>query len=82
MQTRKECAVTKESAHRVFLLLMRATFPTKFVNWKFKVATKSMYKKQVARIKLSNLISKSKFINTDQMSIHIFPVMHLYILHK
>jgi len=39
-----------------------------------------MYKIQVARVKLSNLISKSKFINTDQMSIHLFPVMHLYAL--
>ena len=39
-----------------------------------------MYKIQVARIKLSNLISKSKFINTNQMSIHLFPVMHLYAL--
>jgi len=41
-----------------------------------------MYKIQVARIKLSNLISKSKFIKTDQMSIHLFPVMHLYELHS
>ena len=41
-----------------------------------------MYKIQVARVKLSNLISKSKFINTNQMSIHLFPVMHLYALHK
>jgi len=40
-----------------------------------------MYKIQVARVKLSNLISKSKFINADQMSIHLFPVMHLYALH-
>ena len=40
-----------------------------------------MYKIQVARVKLSNLISKSKFINTNQMSIHFFPVMHLYALH-
>jgi len=39
-----------------------------------------MYKIQVARIKLSNLISKSKFINTNQMSLHLFPVMHLYAL--
>ena len=39
-----------------------------------------MYKLQVARVKLSNLISKSKFINTNQMSIHLFPVMHLYAL--
>ena len=41
-----------------------------------------MYKIQVARVKLSNLISKFKFINTDQMSIHLFPVMHLYALHR
>ena len=40
-----------------------------------------MYKIQVARVKLSNLISKSKFINTNQMSVHLFPVMHLYALH-
>ena len=40
-----------------------------------------MYKIQVARVKLSNLVSKSKFINTNQMSIHLFPVMHLYALH-
>ena len=40
-----------------------------------------MYKMEVARVKLSNLISKSKFINTNQMSIHLFPVMHLYALH-
>ena len=39
-----------------------------------------MYKIQVARVKLSNLISKSRFINTNQMSIHLFPVMHLYAL--
>ena len=39
-----------------------------------------MYKIQVARVKLSNLISKSKFINTNQMSIHLFPIMHLYAL--
>jgi len=32
MQTRKECAVTKGSANTVFLLLMRATFPTKFIS--------------------------------------------------
>ena len=47
---------------------------------KFKVSTKSMYKIQVARVKLSNLISKFKFIYTNQMSIHLFPVMHLYAL--
>jgi len=41
-----------------------------------------VYKIQVARVKLSNLILKSKFINTNQMSIHLFPVMHLYALHK
>ena len=41
-----------------------------------------MYKIQYARIKLSNLISKLKFINTNQMSIHLFPVMHLYALHS
>ena len=40
-----------------------------------------MYKIQVARVILSNLISKSTFINTNQMSIHLFPVMHLYALH-
>ena len=40
-----------------------------------------MYKIQDARVKLSNLISKSKFINTNQMSTHLFPVMHLYVLH-
>ena len=40
-----------------------------------------MYKIQVARVKLSNLISKSKLINTNQMSVHLFPVMHLYALH-
>jgi hypothetical protein len=40
-----------------------------------------MYKLQVARVKLSNLISKFEFINTNQMSIHLFPVMHLYALH-
>jgi len=44
-------------------------------------STKSMYKILVARAKLSNLISKFKFINTNQMSIHLFPVMHLYALH-
>ena len=41
-----------------------------------------MYKIQVARVKLSDLISKSKFMNTDQMSIHLFPVMHLCALHN
>jgi len=39
-----------------------------------------MYKIQVARVNLSNLISKFKFINTNQMSIHPFSVMHLYAL--
>ena len=39
-----------------------------------------MYKIQVVRVKLSNPISKFKFINTNQMSIHLFPVMHLYAL--
>ena len=39
-----------------------------------------MYKIQVARVKLSNLISKSKFMKTNQMSIHLFPVMHLCAL--
>jgi hypothetical protein len=52
------------------------------VNRKFKVSTKSMYKIEVARVKLSNLISSSNFINTNQMSIHLFPVMHLYALHQ
>ena len=41
-----------------------------------------MYKIQVARVKLSDLISKSKFINTNRMSIHLFPVMHLYSLQR
>ena len=76
----KECAVTKESARTVFLLLMRATFSTKYRNRKFKVPTKSMHKIQVARVKLSYLISKLKFIYTNQKSIHPFPVMHLYAL--
>jgi hypothetical protein len=40
-----------------------------------------MYKLEVARIKISNLVSKSKFINTDQMCIDLFPKMHLYALH-
>jgi len=40
-----------------------------------------MYKIEVARIKISNLVSKSKFIKTDQMSIDLFPKMHLYALH-
>ena len=39
-----------------------------------------MYKIQVACVKLSNLVSKSKFMNTNQMSIPLFPVMHLYAL--
>ena len=39
-----------------------------------------MYKIQVASVKLSNLVSKFKFINTNHMSIHLFPVMHLYAL--
>ena len=38
-------------------------------------------KYKVQLVKLSNLISKFKFINTNQMSIHLFPVMHLYALH-
>jgi hypothetical protein len=41
-----------------------------------------MYKIQAARVKLSSLIPKSKFINTNQMSIHLFPAMHLYALHQ
>ena len=40
-----------------------------------------MYKTQVARVTLSNLTSKSKFMNTNQMLIHLFPVMQLYALH-
>jgi len=40
-----------------------------------------MYEIQVARVKLSNLISKPRFINSNQMSIHLFPVIHLYALH-
>ena len=40
-----------------------------------------MYKIEIARVKLSDLISKSKFINTNRISIHLFPVMHLYSLH-
>ena len=40
-----------------------------------------MYKIQVARVKLSNLISKFRFINTNQLSIHLFPVMHFCALH-
>jgi hypothetical protein len=39
-----------------------------------------MYKIQVARVKLSNLFSKFKFININQMSIHLFPVMHFRAL--
>jgi hypothetical protein len=39
-----------------------------------------MYKIEVARVKLSDLISKSKFINTNRISIHLFLVMHLYSL--
>ena len=39
-----------------------------------------MYKIQVACVKLSNLVSKFKFINTNQMSIHLFPVMHIFSL--
>ena len=39
-----------------------------------------MYKIQVARVKLSNFLSSSKFIDTNQMSINLFPVMHLYAL--
>ena len=35
---------------------------------------------QVARVKLSNLISKLKLINTNQKSIHLFPIMHLCAL--
>ena len=57
------------------------TFSTKHPNRKFKVSTKSMYKTQVSRVKLSNLISKSKLINTNQMSMHLFPVMHLCASH-
>jgi len=37
----------------------RATFSTKRLNRKFKVSTKSVYKIQVARVKLSDLISNS-----------------------
>jgi len=40
-----------------------------------------MYKIQAALVKLSNIILKSKFIKTNQMSIHLFPVRHLYALH-
>ena len=35
---------------------------------------------KVARVKLPNLISKFKFINTNQTSIHLFPVMLFYAL--
>ena len=54
---------------------MRAAFSNKYLNRKFKVSTKSMYKIQVAGVNLSNLISKFKFINTNPISIHLFPVI-------
>jgi len=39
-----------------------------FISLKFRV------------LNLQTGISKSKFINTNQISIHLFPVMHLYVL--
>jgi hypothetical protein len=41
-----------------------------------------MYEIHAARVKLSNLISNFKFINPNQVSIHLSPVMHLYALHS
>ena len=35
-----------------------------------------MYDIQVTRVKLSNFISSSKFLNTNQMLICLFPSMH------
>jgi len=40
-----------------------------------------MYEIQVTRVKLSNFISSSKFLNTNQMLICLFPSMHFYALH-
>jgi len=51
----------------------RATFSTKF-------STKSKYEIQVTRVKLSNFISSSIILNTNQMSICSFPSMLFYAL--
>ena len=40
-----------------------------------------MYKIHVARVKLSNFLSSSKLINTNQILIHLFPLTNLYALH-
>jgi len=40
-----------------------------------------MYEVQVTRVKLSNFISSSKFLNTNQMLICFFPSVHFYALH-
>jgi len=55
---------------------MRATFSTTF-----KISTQSMYEIQVTRVKLTNFISSSKFLNNNQMLICLFPSMHFYALH-
>jgi len=39
-----------------------------------------MYEIQVARVKLSNFISSSQLLNTNQMLICLFPSMHFYAL--
>jgi len=36
-----------------------------------------LYKIQVDRVKVPNLISKFKFINTNQMSIHLYALHHI-----
>jgi len=41
-----------------------------------------MYEMQDTRVKLSNFISSSKFLKTNQMSICLFPSMHSYALHQ
>jgi len=55
--------------------------PNLYLNCKFKISTQSMYETQVTCAKLSNSISSSKFLNTNQMLIFPFPSKHFYALH-
>jgi len=47
---------------------------------KVNISTQSMYEIQVTRIKLSNSISSSNFLNTNQMLIYLFLSKHFYTL--
>jgi len=49
-----------------------------YLNFKFKISTKSTHEIQVTRVKLSNFVSSSKFSNTKRMLICLFSSIHSY----